>query len=246
MRLDTAIVLAAIVLALVWPAHQQLTIRALRYSLRQQRKLLRQHAGAIIQLQTTVANTPLQVHAPMATVTKVTATISGDRSLQPHTTNDCPARAPGGWAKSELWGKENGPELFQPSHALRAALAEVPELKGKAIDPDQTLRLARPPALDDIEATITAAGRPLTRAAIAERLGRDIAAEIRDQLLAHTLVMVPTRDEAPAYWPASHPVPGDTLRMGRLPVLPGEPDPALAQHGDARRGAPSRLRGDVA
>lgn len=182
MTLDTAVVLAAIVLALVWPVHQQLTIRALRYSLRQQHKLLRQHAGAIIQLQTTMVGLPTEAHAPMPTVTKVTATISGDRSLQPHTSYNPPEVCP---------------------------------------DPDPTLRLRRPPALDDIEATIVGAGRPLTRAAISERLGRDVAAEIRDQLLAHTLRMVPTRDEAPAYWPASHPVPGDTLRMGRLPVLPG-------------------------
>lgn len=34
--------------------------------------------------------------------------------------------------------------------------------------------------------------------------------------------------------------------MRRWPDLGVEPDPALAQHGDARRGGPSRLRGDVA
>lgn len=88
MTLDTAIVLAAIVLALVWPAHQQLTIRALRYSLARQRDQLHKHTKAIIQLQSTVAGQPTRTHEHMPVVTKVTATISGDAYLQPHTTYD--------------------------------------------------------------------------------------------------------------------------------------------------------------
>lgn len=181
MTLDTAIALAAIVLVLTWPIHQQLELRQLRYTLRQQHKLLRQHRRAIVQLQSTVAGQPTRTHEHMPVVGRSSECKSEPRNL----------------------------------HSGAANASRV------ASDPDPTLRLRRPPALDDIEATIVGAGRPLTRATISERLGRDVAAEIRDQLLAHTLRMVPTRDEAPAYWPASHPVPGDTLRMTRMPVLPG-------------------------
>lgn len=181
MTLDTAFVLAAIVLALVWPAHQQLTIRALRYSLARQRDQLHKHTKAIIQLQSTVAGQPTRTHEPMPVV----------RRPQPKVT---------------IGGIDMSRYVKSVSVQSNA---------------DPTLRLKRPPALGDIEAAILGAGRPLTRAAIADRLGRDVASEIRDQLLAHALRMVPTRDEAPAYWPASHPVPGDTLRMGRMPVLWG-------------------------
>ena len=70
--------------------------------------------------------------------------------------------------------------------------------------------------MTDVAAAITNAGRPLTRAAITEQLGRDARTEIREQLLAGTLTMVRTHDSDPAYWPA-----GDTQRMGRMTVLPG-------------------------
>lgn len=192
MKLDTAIVLAAIVLALVWPAHQQLTIRALRYSLRRQRTELHQHARAIRQLQ--MGSTAL----PRFPTPNTVGPLAPSLAPMPVVGRPQPKVTIGGVDMSRY----------------------VKSLDVQA-DPDPTLRLRRPPALDDIEATIVGAGRPLTRATISERLGRDVAAEIRDQLLAHTLRMVPTRDEAPAYWPASHPVPGDTLRMARLPVLPG-------------------------
>lgn len=72
--------------------------------------------------------------------------------------------------------------------------------------------------MTDVAAAITNAGRPLTRAAITEQLGRDARTEIREQLLAGTLTMVRTHDSDPAYWPAGH---GDTQRMGRMSVLPG-------------------------
>lgn len=242
MTLDTAACLVALVLVLIIPTYLLLEVRAVRKALRQLHQAHRKHAGAIIQLQTTVANTPLQVHAPMATVTKVTATISGDRSLQPHTTNDRPTRAPGGWAKSELWGKENGPELFQPSHALRAALAEEPELKGKAIDPDQTLRLGPPPSLARIGELCHAAGlnppreslariaaieqhlaggRPTTRMELARALNLqpwEISADLHTAILAR---IVTTTSGHHTAGEAAYTLPDPTIRMARMPLLPG-------------------------
>lgn len=68
MKVDTAIALCAIVLVMLWPIHQELTIRALRHSLRRMHERQAQHARALVHLQTTMANTPLQVHQPMPTV----------------------------------------------------------------------------------------------------------------------------------------------------------------------------------
>lgn len=238
MTVDTAAVLAAIALALLWPIHQQLTIRALRRAIHQLHQRQRQHAGAIIQLQTTVAETPLQVHAPMPRVgrrpvAKVTATISGDASLQPHTTYDSPEVRPGvgGWARSELWGKEHGPEVFKPSRALRAALADVPELTGKEVhpDPDPTLRLQRPlsilPAPEpatDIEQVLTAATRPLTRNEIAghlDRPGWELIPELAALIKAGKIAPTQGHDLDLAYrLVPSH---SDTVRLAKMPVLPG-------------------------
>lgn len=91
---DNAAVLAGIVLAMLWPIHQHLTIRALRYSLHRQREQLHQHHRAIIQLQATAPEPPTSAGQPMPTVTKVTATISGETSLQRHTRYDSPELCP--------------------------------------------------------------------------------------------------------------------------------------------------------
>ena len=183
MTLDTAIVLAAIVLATLWPTHQQLTIRALRHSLRRQHTSLHQQRRAIIQLQTIVTGLPTTSYQPMPTV--------GGAGV-----------------------------VLRPGESMRVSLASVTPGRPTRVtsgdidhDPDQTLRLARPPAMTDVAAAITNAGRPLTRAAITEQLGRDARTEIREQLLAGTLTMVRSHDADPAYWPA-----GDTQRMGRMPV----------------------------
>ena len=88
MTLDTTITLCAFVLVLIVPTYLLLEVRAVRRGLQQLHHRQRQHAGAIIQLQTTVTGLPTSSYQPMPTVTKVTATISGDRSLQPHTPND--------------------------------------------------------------------------------------------------------------------------------------------------------------
>lgn len=73
MGIDTAIVGSAILLALLWPIHQQLELRALRHSLRRMHERQAQHARALVHLQTTMANTPLQVHAPMPRVGRAPA-----------------------------------------------------------------------------------------------------------------------------------------------------------------------------
>lgn len=86
---------------------------------------------------------------------------------------------------------------------------------------DPTLRLKRPPAMSDVAAAIVRAGRPLTRANLTTELERDVRTEIRAAMLAGTLQMVRTHDDEPAYWPTGHPRPGDTVRLSRMPVLPG-------------------------
>jgi len=78
MTLDTAIVLAAIVLALVWPVHQQLELRALRHALRRQRDQLAQHRRAIVQLQGAATQPPTSVGQPMASVTGQHRTIGAE------------------------------------------------------------------------------------------------------------------------------------------------------------------------
>lgn len=84
MGIDTAIVGSAILLALLWPIHQQLELRALRHSLRRMHERQAQHARALVHLQTTMANTPLQVHAPMPRVGRAQADLpSAARNASP-------------------------------------------------------------------------------------------------------------------------------------------------------------------
>lgn len=68
MTLDTAIVLAALVLVLLWPLHQQLELRQLRFTLRRQHTSLHQQRRAIIQLQTIVTGLPTSSYQPMPTI----------------------------------------------------------------------------------------------------------------------------------------------------------------------------------
>lgn len=184
MKLDTAIALAAIVLALVWPTHQQLTIRALRYSIRQLHKQLRSHQRALIQLQTAVAGLPTEGHAPMPTVTRPPSV----------------------------------PEIQHLQEASRLP-----------IDPDPTLRLRRPPSIlpppepaTDIERVLTAATRPLTRNEIArelERPGWDLIPDLAALIKAGKIAPTAGHSLELAY--RLVPTAGDTLRMARMPVLPG-------------------------
>ena len=94
MTLDTAVVLAAIVLALLWPLHQQLCIRKLRLDIGQLSDGQQNHYQHITTLYQNLPHHPGPAHQPMndkvwsgamADVAKVTATISGDASLQAHT-----------------------------------------------------------------------------------------------------------------------------------------------------------------
>jgi len=190
MTLDTAMALAAIVLVLLWPLHQQMEMRQLRFKLARQRDQLHQHRRAIVQLQSTVAGQPTRTHEHMPVVTKVTATISGDASLQPHTTYD-------------------GQRCAQ--------------------DPDLTLRLQRPPSIlpapeptTDIEQVLTAAARPLTRNEIAghlDRPGWELIPELAALIKAGKIA--PTQGHSLDLAYRLVPAHGDTVRLAKMPVLPG-------------------------
>lgn len=122
------------------------------------------------------------VGQPMPTVTKVTATISGDGSLQAHSTY-------------------NGRRCVQ--------------------DLDQTLRLARPPALSDIEHALTEAGRALTATELATRLGRqpwDLLPDIDRDMAAGRIRTVPGHTAGRTAYTLADP----TERMPNgMSVLPG-------------------------
>lgn len=188
---DNAAVLAAIVLAMLWPIHQHFRIRKLRHDIGQLSDGQQNHFQHITTLYQNLPHHPGPARKPMNDkvwsgamddVPKVTATISGGTSLQRHIRYDSPELCP---------------------------------------DPDPTLRLRRPPALSDVAAAILTAGRPLTRATLATQLERDVRSEIRAAILDGTLEMVRTHDDEPCYWPTGHPRPGDTVRLARMPVLPG-------------------------
>lgn len=182
MTLDTAIVLAAIVLAVLWPTHQQLTIRALRHSLRRQRAQLAQHRRAIVQLQGAATQPPTSVGQPMPTVGRP----------QPNVTI-------GGVDMSRY----------------------VKSLDVQA-DPDRTLRLARPPALSDVEHVLTQAGRALTATEMATQLGRkpwDLLPDIVGAVKAGRIRTVPGHTAGRTAYELAD---TDTLRLPRgMSVLPG-------------------------
>jgi len=166
MTLDTAIVLAAIVLALVWPVHQQLELRALRHSLRRQRDQLAQHRRAIVQLQGGATQPPTSVGQPMATIGGPIAT----GGVIP--------------AATAYRLREGECDVFALSRALRATLA----------DRDPTLRLHRPPAVTDVEHVLTQSGRALTATEIATHLGRqpwDLLGDIDRAMAAGRIRTVP-------------------------------------------------------
>lgn len=191
MTLDTAAILAAFVLVLLWPIHQHLTIRALRYALGRQREQLHQHARAIIQLQGAATAPPTSVGQPMPTVTR-----------------------------SRLVAQDDG-ELFATQAGLRSLRAsESQPAPAFATDPDPTLRLRRPPAQSDIEALLAAAGRCLTPIELADRLERkpwDLLPEIERLTTAGRIKLVPGHTAGQSAYTLADP----TMRLARMPVLPG-------------------------
>lgn len=117
----------------------------------------------------------------MVAVPKVTATISGETSLQRHTRYDSPDLCP---------------------------------------DPDPTLRLKRPPALSDIEATIARAGRCLTPTELATELERkpwDLLPELERLTSSGRIKLVPGHTAGQSAYTLADP----TVRLSRMPVLPG-------------------------
>ena len=199
MTLDTAITLCAFVLVLIVPTYLLLEVRAVRRGLQQLHHRQRQHAGAIIQLQTTVADTPLQVHQPMPTVGRAKAT---------------PAAVPAGWAS--LRPKSDEVQL-NPRPTTLADRNLWDEL-GQATGPDETLRL-RPPALSDIEAVLAKAARPLTRMEMAAELERqpwELLGDLKRLMLDGRLALSPSHGAEAAYTLAD-----PTTRMARMPLLPG-------------------------
>lgn len=94
-------------------------------------------------------------------------------------------------------------KLVRLTSVVRATATDVQALTGQhdaiVIDPPpvaevSTLRLIRPPSEPDIVATLRKAGRPLTRAALAERLGRpewDIRPDVRTLWLDGVIEMAP-------------------------------------------------------
>jgi len=200
---DAMLKVAVGVLILAAWTYVVLDQRDLRRALRRQRTQLHQYRRAIVQLQGAATQPPTSVGQPMPTV--------GRRLAQ------------GGIVRGPaLWGREEGCELLIPGPtAAEATRALIAGARTIGVDLDPTLRLARPPALSDLAAAILGADRPLTRATLDAKLDRDTRTEVRNGLLAGTLQMVRTHDDEPAYWPTSHPVPGDTVRMAKMPVLPG-------------------------
>lgn len=87
-------------------------------------------------------------------------------------------------ASSAYRVREDGCDLFAPSRAVRATLA----------DADPTLRLALPPALTDIESVLHQAGRALTATEMATKLDRkpwDCLPELEWLLKAGRIQTVP-------------------------------------------------------
>lgn len=190
MTLDTAAVLAALVLVLLWPLHQELTIRALRHALRQQHKQLGQHRRAIVQLQGAAVCPPTSIGQPMASVTGTHRAI--------------------------------GAELLTTKAGLRSLRAsESRPAPACATEADPTLRLHRPPALSDIEAVLDQAGRALTATEMAAKLDRkpwDLLPDIDRAMAAGRIRTVPGHTAGRTAYQLAD---GDTLRMARMPVLPG-------------------------
>lgn len=132
MTLDTAITLCAFVLVLIVPTYLLLEVRAVRRGLQQLHHRQRQHAGAIIQLQTTVADTPLQVHQPMPTVGRPKAE---------------PAAVPAGWASltSATPDRPTRATTSDPDETLRLrppALSDIEAVLAKAARPLTRMEMA--------------------------------------------------------------------------------------------------------
>ena len=202
MTLDTAIGACAIVLAMLWPIHQQLTIRALRAALQQLHRRQAQHGRAIIQLQTTVANTPLQVHQPMPKVgrpTIVAKASNGARRpevLVPFTVTD----------PDQTLRLGPPPSLTRIDDACKAAgLMTVPREA-----------LARIAAIEQH----LAGGRSATRMELARALDVqpwEVAADLHTAVLAKIVTTTSGHTAGEATYRLCDP----TIRMDSMPILWG-------------------------
>lgn len=185
--------LAAIAVWWVWALNRDTNRR-----IDQLAALVRQHGGSIVHLQTTVDGTPLQVHQPMPRVGRELA--KGD--------------------------------LFTPSRALRQSMA----------DEGDTLRLERPPSLARIDERCRAAGlmtvprealariaaieqhlaggRTATRMELATVLGVqpwEVTADLHSAVLARIVTTTTSHTAGEATYTLADP----TIRMERMPLLPG-------------------------
>ncbi len=125
------------------------------------------------------------------------------------------------------WGKEEGPELFVTQAGLRTLMANATQPAPACVtDPDPTLRLTRPPSVlppeqSDLQRVLADAGRPLTATEMADRLGRqpwDLLPLIDRDMTAGRIRTAPGHTAGrTAYQLADT----DTVRMPKMPVLPG-------------------------
>lgn len=109
-----------------------------------------------------------------------------------------------------------------PTIKVRARNLDCPAPNPSFVDPDRTLRLARPPALSDVEHVLTQAGRALTSTELADRMGCmvwDLLPGIDRLVREGKIQSVPCHTAGrTAYQLADT----DTLRLPRgMSVLPG-------------------------
>jgi hypothetical protein len=171
MTLDTAITLCAFVLVLIVPTYLLLEVRAVRRGLQQLHHRQRQHAGAIIQLQTTVADTPLQVHQPMPTVGRPKAE---------------PAAVPPGWASLTS---------VTPGRPTRVTSGDIDH------DPDETMRLRPPALSDIEAVLAKAARplTRMEMAAELERQPWELLGDLKRLMLDGRLALTPSHGAEAAY-----------------------------------------------
>lgn len=203
--------LAAIAVWWVWALNRDTNRR-----IDQLAALVRQHGGSIVHLHTVVDGTPLQVHQPMndkiwsgsmaslgRPVAKVTATISGDGSLQAHSTYNGQRCAPDADDTLRL---ERPPSLARIDERCRAAgLMTVPREA-----------LARIAAIEQH----LAGGRTATRMELATVLGVqpwEVTADLHTAVLARIVTTTTSHTAGEATYVLADP----TIRMDRMSVLPG-------------------------
>ncbi len=201
MTIDTLVVLVALALVILWPVHQQLCIRKLRHDIQQLSGGQQNHYRHITTLYRNLPRHPGPDRQPMngKVWSGTMATLGGSLA----TGGVIPA------SSAYRLGEGEG-DVFAPSRALRATPA----------DADATLRLARPPALSDIEHVLTQAGRDLTATELARALERkpwDLIAPIDELITAGKIQTVPGHTAGRTAYRLA-----DTLRMPHgMSVLPG-------------------------